>query len=120
MSNLKRFLPAGLLMAAIYIASSTPSDDLPDYGWLDMLVKKGGHAVGYGLLASAYWYAMRHAPGRGRLAWLLALLYAASDELHQLFTPGRHPSIIDLLVFDGGGAALGTWLTSLWLKRRRG
>jgi VanZ family protein len=39
--------------------------------------------------------------GRGpavRMAVVLALAYAASDELHQSFVPNRHPSAADLFV----------------------
>lgn len=39
------------------------------------------------------------------LAWGLALLYGITDEIHQSFVPGRHPSAVDIVV-DGIGAAL--------------
>ncbi len=42
-------------MAIIFAFSSTPGKDLPNFGVLDFLVKKGGHMLGYGLLALAYW-----------------------------------------------------------------
>jgi len=37
---------------------------------------------------------------------LITVLYAITDGFHQSFVPGRHPSWVDALVFDGSGAAL--------------
>ncbi len=48
------------------------------------------------------------------LALLLALIYAASDEFHQSFVPGRHPSWVDVLGFDGGGALIALGLAYFW------
>jgi VanZ family protein len=106
MSKFLRWWPAIFIMLAIFIASATPSNDIPNYGLWDTLVKKGGHMFGYGLLAGAYWYGLGFDREKGWLAWVLAVLYAATDEFHQSFTPGRHPSPLDVLLFDGGGAAL--------------
>ena len=41
------------------------------------------------------------------LVILLAIFYALTDEIHQLFVPGRYGSIIDVLI-DSMGAFLGT------------
>ena len=104
--------PAVIIMAVIFLASSTPSRDLPNFGWLDLLVKKGGHMLGYALLAVAY---LRAAGSTDRRAYLLAfvgaLLFAVSDEFHQSYTAGRHPSPLDVLV-DSTGALLGLVATS--------
>jgi VanZ family protein len=54
------------------------------------------------------------------LAWLLAVLYAATDEFHQSFVPGRNPSIVDIFLFDGLGALFALWLYFLgWGKRNK-
>ena len=42
-------------------------------------------------------------------AWALAVLYASTDEFHQLFVPGRTATLRDVLI-DAAGAALGLWL----------
>lgn len=119
MFKFPRWLPAVVLMTAIFLFSSTPSSNLPDYGFWDMLVKKGGHVAGYALLALSYWYWMRFDPKKVWLAWLLAVLYAATDELHQSFTPGRHPSFEDVLIFDNLGALLGVLMMG-WARKRKG
>jgi VanZ family protein len=114
MSKLLRWLPALIIMLLIFAASATPSASIPEFGFWDTVVKKGGHMTGYGLLAAAYWYGLGFDLKKGWLAWLLAVLYAATDEFHQSFTPGRHPSPVDVFLFDGGGAALAltalTWI----------
>jgi VanZ family protein len=112
MSKLLRWLPAILLMAIIFAFSSTPLTALPDYGFWDFLVKKGGHMTGYALLALAYWYALGWDKKRWWLPILLAVLYAITDEFHQSFVPGRNPSPMDVLLFDGSGATLAILLAS--------
>jgi VanZ family protein len=119
MSKLVRWIPAILVMAIIFVSSATPSTRLPNYGFWDTLVKKGGHMTGYGLLAGAYWYGLGFDRKKGWLAWLLAVLYAATDELHQSFTPGRHPSPVDVLLFDGGGAAIALTALTAWFRFRK-
>jgi len=54
---------------------------------------------------------------RGSLiAVLLSMLYALSDETHQLFVPGRAFQVVDLVV-DLGGILTGVWLWKKVLKR---
>ncbi len=101
--------PALLLMGLIFWASSTPGSDLPKFGHWDFLLKKGGHMLGYALLAAAYLYALT-ARKISRVQLLislgLAILYACTDEWHQQFTPGRTPSVTDVLI-DTTGALFG-------------
>jgi VanZ family protein len=104
--SILRWLPAIALMVVIFGFSSIPSQEMPSFGILDLVVKKGAHMLGYGLLALAYWYGLRFDKRRWWLALLFAVLYAISDEFHQSFVPGRHPSLVDALIIDGSGAAL--------------
>jgi VanZ family protein len=75
--------------------------------------------LGYGLLAVSYWYAFGWERRKRPLAWLLAMLYAMTDEFHQSFVTGRHPSMWDVLIFDSLGALIGLWLAGLYLKQKR-
>jgi len=102
-------------MLIIFAFSATPSAQLPSFNWADLLVKKGGHALGYGLLALAYFYAFRFSPAKIKVAWFLAFLYAISDELHQSFVVGRNASWIDVMI-DSTGAAIALFLIHLRLK----
>ena len=104
--SILRWLPALAVMVVIFGFSSITSKEMPSFGVVDLIVKKGGHMIGYGLLALADWYGLRFDKRRWWLALLFAVLYAISDEFHQSFVPGRHPSWVDVFLFDGGGAAL--------------
>jgi VanZ family protein len=117
MKTLKRWLPSFLLMAIIFGLSSTPSKEMPNFGLLDYLVKKGGHMFGYALLAVAN---LRGLSGkRPWLAWMLTVAFAASDEYHQSFVAGRHAALSDVLLFDNFGSLLGLWAAHLFQKRNQ-
>jgi VanZ family protein len=114
-----RWGPAVLIMLIIFIASGTPGNEIPGFGAADFIVKKGGHMFVYALLAIAY----SHAMGKGNsrygftIAVCLAILYAASDEFHQKFTPGRNASFWDVC-FDAAGAFIGLKLWCYFQTRR--
>jgi VanZ family protein len=102
-----------LLMAIIFLASSIPKDGMPSFGGFDLHFKKGGHVLGYLLLAVAYLRGIgRSKPGAFLLAWNMAVLYAVSDEIHQSFVPGRGPWAVDVGI-DAAGAFLGLFLARL-------
>jgi VanZ family protein len=112
MRGIIRWIPAFLLMTTIFIFSSIPSQEMPSFGLWDTMIKKGGHALGYGILTLSYTLGLRWDPKRYWVAYLFTILFALSDELHQSFVPGRHASLIDALGFDAGGALMmlgGTW-----------
>ncbi|MBI3169047.1 MAG: VanZ family protein [Chloroflexi bacterium] len=99
-----RWLPSLLMMLIIFGFSSRADNELPDFQTWDYFVKKCAHIVIYGLLALSY---LRMLPGRNyKLAWLLAVIYAVTDEFHQSLVPGRHASVVDVLVFDNLGAMI--------------
>lgn len=116
-SILPRWLPALAFMAIIFAFSSSPSSALPDFASWDYVIKKGGHFIGYGLLALSYLYGMGWKKERRWLAWLLAVFYAATDEFHQSFVAGRNSSMFDVMIFDNLGALAALWLHSLYLSR---
>jgi VanZ family protein len=47
------------------------------------------------------------------IAFLITVAYAATDEVHQMFVPGRTADVFDL-VADAGGAILGTAACWAW------
>jgi len=119
MKKLQNWLPAFVMMGIIFWFSSQPADKLPIFSWADVIVKKSGHVLGYALLAFGYWYGLGMNKRRSWLAWLLAMLYALTDEYHQSFVSGRHPTIWDVLIFDNFGALISLWLANWYLKRKR-
>jgi len=104
------WLPVLLWMALIFIVSSR--SNLPSHPnkTVDFTLRKAGHLVEYGVLAFLLWRAIskeRGAPAPLSFggAFAFSLLYAASDEFHQTFVPGRDGTLLDL-GFDALGALL--------------
>ncbi|HID89196.1 MAG TPA: hypothetical protein EYP52_05740 [Anaerolineae bacterium] len=114
---LRRWAPPLVWMGVIYVLSAQPSLPSAPEQWLDVVLKKSGHALAYGLLAWLYLQAMRReAPPSKRLRLLslvLAVAYGVTDEVHQALVPGRTPRLTDVLI-DGVGATL-----AIALEQRR-
>jgi len=111
-----KWLPAIIIMIVIFWFSSQPGDSLPNFDWADRFVKKSGHVIVYGLLSSSYWYGLNMKRNRQWMVWLMSIIYALSDEYHQMFTKLRHPSLVDVALFDNLGVLLGLWLSGKWLQ----
>lgn len=84
-------------------------------------VRKAAHVTEYAVLGILIVRALRHVCGvssRGLWsgAWLLATAYAASDEFHQIFVPGRTPKVTDVML-DSAGVLLGLGIMLLRQKR---
>ena len=114
-----RWFPALLVMSMIFWFSAQPGEALPVFSWADKIVKKSGHMIGYSLLALSYWYALGMDDKRHWLVWLLAMLYAATDEYHQSFVPGRHPSVWDVVIFDNIGVLVALWWAGQILRGKQ-
>jgi VanZ family protein len=115
-----RWLPPVGWMAAIFVASNTPSAQIPSAGPWDLVVKKGGHLASYALLAWLWLRALRPAAVSLRVVLVvlvIVVLYAVTDEVHQTFVPGRSGTAVDVLI-DAAGALLGIALWC-WQRGRR-
>ncbi len=95
LSWLQQWGPAFVLMIVIFGFSATPEVDLPNFGGMDTVVKKGAHMLGYALLTLAYLRGSSGTAVTRREIWkyalfslCLAALYAMTDEYHQSFVPG--------------------------------
>lgn len=113
------WLPAVLTMAVIFWFSSRPAEELPVFSWADAIIKKLGHIAGYAILTFSYWRGLGMKQDKRWLAWLLALLFAVTDEIHQSFVPGRHAGVWDVLIFDNLGALTGLWTANKIGHRKR-
>jgi len=108
-----RWGPAVLVMGAIFFASSIPLVFLPTFGAPDTLIRKTGHVIGYFLLTLAFLRGLNHHPKKAvAIALGMVLLLAISDEFHQSFTAGRHPSPVDVLI-DMAGASFAAYLAGV-------
>jgi len=105
---LAAWLPAVAWAGLIFAFSAQPNlRFVPDDG-LDFLVRKAGHMAVFGILALLAWRAMATTTAwrwPWAMALALAILYAITDELHQGFVAGRHPSPVDVGI-DATGALI--------------
>lgn len=92
-------------------------------------VRKAAHMTEFGILSVLIyiWLGKWEITVKNRMviAAVLTMLYAASDEFHQLFVPGRAGRIVDVLI-DSMGAILGVvifvgvkkCISFLWNRRK--
>jgi VanZ family protein len=120
---LSRWGPALAMMLIIYLASAQPKGSalMPDLGgWLDLIVKKGAHFLFYAVLGLGFLRGIRGdgpiARGTLMLAVLLTVVYAAGDEYHQTFVPGREGKWQDVAI-DAAGASIAL-LLRYWSRLR--
>lgn len=115
------WVPAVLWALLIFVLSSQPVLPSPA-----SLSDKQAHAVTYGILAvlclmgMTGWRWRRIAGASLLAAFVIAVLYGVSDEVHQAFVPGRTPDGADVAA-DAVGAALallGAWAWAILLGRR--
>ena len=95
------------------------------FSYSGRLIRKSAHFIAYLILGFLVSHAMKNEASTAT-AWkrrgaslLFCVVYAISDEFHQLFVPGRGPMLKDVLI-DGSGAAIGILLyvgaRELWLR----
>ena len=88
---------------------------------IEFPVRKAAHASEYALLGILVFGVARKKEMTKRqmlCAILVTVLYAASDELHQLFVPGRSCQLRDVLI-DTAGAVAGVEIQYIILNRYR-
>jgi len=100
-SLVRDWLPVVLWAAVIFAFSSVPDLGTGLGGW-DLVIRKLAHAAEYAILGAL----LVRATDRARLAFALAVIYAASDEFHQTFVEGRVGAVHDVAI-DAVGAAIG-------------
>jgi VanZ family protein len=101
--------PVVLWAALIFTLSSIPHLST-DLGTWDLVLRKLGHFAEFGVFGAL----LLRALGREPAAFVLGSLYAATDEVHQAFVPGRAGSPFDWAI-DTAGVAAGVLL----LRRSR-
>jgi VanZ family protein len=98
---LSLWLPVLAWAALIFALSSIPSLSSGLGEW-DYVLRKCAHVTEYAVLGGL----LLRALGRELPAFAAAVAYAATDELHQHFVPGRHASPIDVAI-DAVGVTIG-------------
>ncbi len=95
---------------------------------INFILSKSFHLMEYGVLFLVTHYALDHSVSLPqkitiesrtllvstfRFAFILVILYAVTDEVHQLFVPTRHGTPRDVII-DGIGAYLGYQFRIWW------
>lgn len=100
------------------IKNIIPNADF-DIGYLNYIVRKNAHFIAYLVLGLLSLIALKRSGVYGYRSLVYALgiciLYAISDEVHQLFVPGRGGQIKDVII-DSAGASVGIGIYLLICK----
>ena len=100
-----------MLWAALIFALSSVPDLGTGLGTWDLVLRKLAHATEFAVLGALLLRALREEIP----ALALGVAYAASDELHQHFVPGRTGAPLDVVI-DAVGVAIGV---TAWRQLRR-
>lgn len=77
---------------------------------LEVIIRQVAHVVEFMLLAMTFYYAYySQVKSRKRMIWItlfFSIGYAVTDEIHQIFIPGRAAELVDIIT-DACGAAVG-------------
>lgn len=93
---------------------------------MDYPIRKLAHMAEYALLASLILFALLSDLKSGEFKWyivalIISILYAVTDEIHQLFVPGRSGRITDVFI-DTLGMITGLficYLVTRWISSSR-
>lgn len=122
--TLKYWLPLIFYMGLIFYLSSIshPSVPMKDVWNIDKIY----HLIEYGIFGFLAFIAFVHTPldilFRSKSPIIFAIVftafYGATDEIHQIFVPGRYASGVDW-IFDVIGGFLGGFCASIVMKMYR-
>lgn len=84
----------------------------------NVVVRKSGHVLAFGTLTALVWWALPPSGRRGATALALTALYAATDERHQSFVPGRSAEVTDVFL-DTAAAVFALAVIRFWAASRR-
>lgn len=121
MKSFKFWAPVVFWAGVIFWFSTRPVHQVSEFYWSDFIVKKSAHLFEYSVLAILFYRALRNATkypqGKAVLtAFIFVVLYGISDELHQSFTPGREPTLRDIII-DGTGGGISLFLIWKYLPK---
>jgi VanZ family protein len=103
-----------------------PNASLQTIEILHHLIRKCAHFTEYFILSLLILRGVRAGEKGWHLRWavvtvLIVTAYAALDEIHQIFVPGRGPAVTDVMIDASGGIAaqIVASLVVLWKGTRR-
>ncbi len=113
----EKYVSLVVWLGVIYFLSSQSLSFLASFNIWEFILRKIFHMFEYAVLAILIFRILgqtekRHIYWNIFWAFLFAVLYAVSDEYHQLFTAGRVGALQDVLI-DSIGALIAIWLIYL-------
>ena len=107
------WFPVLVWAGVIFGFSSMPVTPTKEFYLWDFILKKTAHLSEYFIFYLLLYRAIKNTttfPSKKTMiiCWLLLVLYAISDEFHQLFTPGRTSTLRDVII-DGIGGLISIW-----------
>lgn len=94
----------------------------PDFHWMkyaEKILRKSAHFIVYTLFGGFLMYTLCRFKKPSLNIWAAAVImtacYAATDEFHQTFVPGRSGELRDIMI-DTSGGILGSGIVFLFLK----
>lgn len=90
--------------------------NIKDIGLLSLIIRKLAHFTEYFILGILVINFIIRYDKKIIIAILLCIIYATSDEIHQIFVPGRSFQIIDIMI-DSLGSIMGIYLYKLITKK---
>lgn len=88
---------------------------------LQYIARKSAHFLGYmmlGILVMSLLLQYDNLQQKALKSFIICVLYAISDEIHQLFVPGRAGQVKDVMI-DSSGAILGIFIVLIIYIMRR-
>lgn len=117
------WLPTIVWGLIIFSFSSIQTHPVSAIHWQDFIVKKTAHLTEYAIFAVLLFRSYKKSGADSLKAFYLAaitcLIYGATDEYHQGFTPGREPTLRDVLI-DTWGSMIVLFMIRDLLPKFRG
>ena len=100
------WLPVFLWAGVIFALSSIQQITVAEFFIWDFAAKKVAHLTEYAVLYALF---LRATEKNWILSFVMTMVYAASDEIHQSYVPGRTAAVYDL-AFDFSGASISAYI----------
>ena len=107
MKKILLWLPSIVWVLVIFGFSAQPTLRVSSVNWQDFVLRKTAHFLEYFILYFLFLVPLKKSH---HTALLLAILYACTDEFHQLFVIGREGRIRDVII-DSLGASFGWYFS---------
>lgn len=112
-------LSRGVTDVIIYLIEMVITPVKLDIGCFHFLIRKSAHFIAYFILGFLVMFALKGSKVNNVRAVVLTMticiLYAISDEVHQLFIPGRSGELRDVII-DSTGASVGLFVYFSMMK----